>query len=71
MSNARQPVESSHLKSVGYDKSTKTLTIEFKNQRVYKYFDVPPSVHKALMKASSHGKYFHQHIRGVYRYSRV
>lgn len=67
----RIPVQSSNLCSVGYDEATRTLEIEFNNGSIYRYYGVPPSVYRGLMSALSHGKYFHQHIRDVYRYTRV
>lgn len=67
----RQPVNSSNLLSVGYDPATSTLEIEFRSGGVYQYFNVPVPVHDALMSASSHGRYFHRHIKGVYSYIRV
>jgi len=68
----RQHVSSSNLKSVGYDPSTKTLEIEFLNGGLYQYSNVPESVHKALMSASSHGQYFDSHIKkSGYRYNKL
>lgn len=67
----RIPVQSSNLCSVGYDEATKTLEIEFQSGSIYRYHGVPPSVYQGLMSASSHGKYFHQHIRDVYHYTRI
>ncbi len=67
----RQPVESSNLQSVGYENSTNTLEIEFKNGGIYQYFDVPESEYKALMSAESHGKYFIANIRDKYRCQKI
>jgi len=67
----RQPVSSSNLKSVGYDRVTQTLEIEFQSGAVYEYYNVPVGVYAGLMQASSHGQYFHQNIRNRYRYRRV
>jgi len=67
----REPVESSNLKSVGYDPDTKILEIEFHHGGVYQYFDVPENTHFELMSASSKGKYFHKFIKNVYRYQKV
>jgi hypothetical protein len=67
----RTPVVSSNLKSVGYDVNTKTLEIEFQNGSVYQYYEVPLNIYENLMKAPSHGKFFHAHIRNVYRYRRI
>lgn len=67
----RQPVTSSNIASIGYDVVSQTLEIEFLNGGVYQYFDVPQHVHQELMKASSHGQYLAQNIKGTYRFSKV
>ncbi len=67
----RTPVVSSNLRSVGYDPSSKTLEIEFNLGRVHQYHDVPQTIYEQLMVASSHGKFFHVHIRNVYGYSKI
>jgi len=67
----RITVSSSNLRSVGYDEATQTLEIEFHSGGVYQYSSVPRSVYEGLMGASSHGKYFHAHIKGVYPYRRI
>ncbi|MGB9958773.1 KTSC domain-containing protein (plasmid) [Haloferax prahovense] len=67
----RVPVSSSNLSSVGYDKSTQLLEIEFNGGRVYQYFNVPQRIHQELMSASSHGKYFHRNIKDNYSYNQV
>ena len=56
-------VISSNLKSVGYDGVNRILEIEFLDNRVYQYFNVPPSLHARLMNAESHGKFFASEIR--------
>ncbi len=67
----RTPVTSSDLVSVGYDPSSKTLEIEFKESRVYQYYDVPAETYSGLMAAPSHGKYFHAYIKDKYDYREV
>ena len=68
----RTPVRSSALRSVGYDQEQRVLEIEFTGGAVYQYFDVPPEVHRGLMAAESHGRYFNQRVRGAgYRYQRM
>jgi hypothetical protein len=67
----RQAVNSSNLRSVGYDQSDKILEIEFHSGGVYRYDNVPHSVFQDLMDAPSHGKYFHAHIKGVYPYTKL
>ncbi|MFC7010063.1 KTSC domain-containing protein [Halalkalicoccus salilacus] len=67
----RTPVSSSNLSSVGYNKNSRILEIEFNDGRVYQYSNVPTSIYEGLMAASSHGKYFHRHIRDVYQYIQI
>jgi len=63
-------VQSSDLAVVDYDWSG-TLTIAFHSGGVYEYYGVPYSEYEALMNASSHGKYFHAHIKGRYSYQKI
>jgi hypothetical protein len=63
-------VQSSNLSSVDYDWSG-TLTIAFHSGSVYEYYHVPPSEYNGLMSASSHGEYFHAHIKNRYAYRRI
>ncbi|QPE05515.1 KTSC domain-containing protein [Microbacterium schleiferi] len=67
----REPVTSSNLSSVGYDESSQTLEVEFKNGNIYQYFDVPSSEHIELMRSDSVGTYFSANIRTAYRYTRL
>lgn len=67
----RQPVQSSSLLSVGYDKDTNTLEIEFRSDGIYQYFNVPEDIYSGLLNAPSKGTYFHEFIRGRYRYKRI
>ena len=67
----RQPVTSSNIASVGYDASSKTLEVEFHSGSLYEYFGVPKEIYDGLMKAESHGSYFHRHIRDKYRYRKI
>jgi len=62
----REPVRSSVLRSAGYDPSTSELEIEFRSGDVYRYFAVPPSVHRELMAAESPGAYFNRVISDRY-----
>jgi hypothetical protein len=58
-------IQSSNLAAIDYDWSG-TLTIAFHSGGVYEYYDVPPSEYDGLMNASSHGSYFHAHIKQRY-----
>lgn len=68
---ARTRVDSSCLRSVGYDAGTQLLVLEFLTGRVYEYEPVPEPVHEALMSAGSHGRYFNQAVRGRFPYRRI
>lgn len=59
-------VTSSNIRSIGYEASSYTLEIEFKDLTTYRYHNVPEAVHSLLMASESHGKYFNQHIRDRY-----
>jgi len=59
----RHPVKSSNLKSVGYDKATRTLQVEFHSGQVRDYKHVPSEHHAGLLAAKSPGAYFHTHIK--------
>ena len=63
----RVPIESKALAAVGYSKRLRALEIEFRNGAVYRYLDVSPQVHTALMAAPSKASFYHENIRGKYR----
>lgn len=63
------PVSSSSVNAVGYDPDTRMLEIEFRGGRIYRYADVPPQVHAAMMAAGSIGRFVNNNIRGQYRAS--
>jgi hypothetical protein len=63
-------VQSSDLRAVDYDWSG-TLTIEFHSGGVYEYYNVPHSEYAGLMRASSHGRYFHAYIKDQYDCRRI
>ena len=68
----RRPVESSLIRSVGYDLPSSVLEIEFTGEgRIYEYYDVPLSVYSELMAAPSKGEYFNEYIRDMYSYQQV
>src|SRR5688572_8521004 len=63
----RVPIESTALAAVGYSKRLRALEIEFRNGAIYRYLEVSPPVHAALMEAPSKARYYHENIRGKYR----
>ena len=67
----RQHVSSSNIRSIGYDPESKTLEIEFHSGGIYQYFNAPESIYNALMSASSHGSYFHRHIKDQFQWTKI
>ena len=56
-------VESSFVKSIGYNPANKILEIEFEETGTYHYHDVPAEVYAGLMNAESHGQFFNEYIK--------
>ena len=54
----REYVESSNIRSVGYNQNTSTLEIEFNSGAVWQYYDVLENTYYELKSASSIGKFF-------------
>jgi hypothetical protein len=63
----RQRVESTAIAAVGYSKRQHILEIEFVNGAIYRYVDVPPTVHRDLMSAESKARFYDSNIRRHYR----
>lgn len=66
----RTPIESTELRSVGYDETNYRMVIEFQDGRVFEYLGVPRDEYRGLMEADSPGQYFRRNVRGVYPHSR-
>ena len=67
----RQPVDSSNLRSVGYDPEARILEVEFHSGGIYRYSGVLEAAYRGLMRAGSKGSYFHKHIRQEYPFKRI
>jgi hypothetical protein len=63
----RLPIDSTAIAKVGYSKRRHILEIEFVNGAVYRYFDIPLSVHRDLMSAESKARFYDSNIRKHYR----
>lgn len=59
-----QPLDSSFLRSAGYESGT--LYITFWNGHAYTFHGAPESVTIGLITAPSPGEYYNIHIRGRY-----
>ena len=67
----RQFIESSMIKSIGYDPNSSTLEIEFNNDAVWQYFDFLEYLWYEFKSSESKGKFFHREIKNQYSESRV
>jgi hypothetical protein len=67
-----QAVDSSNIKSVGYDSIRHELHIAFHNGRTYRYARVPETEYRKLLEADSVGKAFTARIKkGGYSYEQI
>lgn len=67
----RNNVESSNIKSIGYDTENKILEVEFRHGGIYQYLDIPENIYEEFMNADSHGKYFSEKIRNDNDYRKL
>jgi hypothetical protein len=67
----RQVVDSSSLRSIGYDRSTRALEVEFLNGTVYRYHDVPAELWTAFRGAASKGQFFQHRVREQFPNTRL
>ena len=65
----REPVESTAIKSIGYNEDKQILEVEIlETGRVYKYFNVPLEEYMDFMDAKSLGEYYNRVIKENYEY---
>jgi hypothetical protein len=67
----RKRVNSSRLRSVGYDEKSRTLEIEMSNGQVFQYVGVYPEVYRRLMAAPNPATFFDDKIAEEYTPKRV
>lgn len=67
----RTNIESSNLRSIGFDPDSSTLEVEFKSGAVWQYYDFPESLWYEFEGSESLGKFFHREIKGQYSESQV
>lgn len=66
-----QPVESTTIKTIGYDEATQELHVAFHGSGMYIYQNVPKHLYDAFMISGSKGKYLHQNIRGRFEHGKI
>ena len=64
-------VQSSQIKSIGYDRAEYVLEIEFVKGSIYRYEKVYPDEIISLLFANSIGSYFMKNISKTYKYEKV
>jgi hypothetical protein len=67
----RQRVDSSAVRSVGYDKGRRILEVEVAGGAVYQYLDVPAREYFALVSADSVGRYYNQQVKDTYEFRKL
>jgi hypothetical protein len=67
----RKRVNSSKLRSVGYDEKTMTLEVELSSGQVYQYPKVYPEVYRRFMAAPNPTSFFDDKIDEEYTGRRV
>lgn len=64
------PVQSSQVRSVGYDAVAADLYVTFNSGATYAYHGVPSSVYAALLNTDSIGRFINTNIKPSYAYTR-
>ena len=67
----RKRVNSSKLRSVGYDEVTRTLEVEMSNGQIYQYSGVYPEVYRRFMAAPNPTSFFDNKIEEEYTFKKV
>jgi hypothetical protein len=67
----RKRVNSSKIRSVGYDERNQTLEIEFTNGQVLQYLRVSHETYRRLMAAPNAAAYFEDNIAEDYTSRRI
>jgi len=67
----RKRVNSSKIRSVGYDERNQVLEVEFSNGTAIQYSGVSAEVHRRFMAAPNPSSYFEDNIAEEYSSKRV
>ncbi len=67
----RKKVNSSAIRSVGYDERSRVLEIEFNDGRINQYSGVSAELHRRLVSAPSIVSYFRDNIEESFTAKRV
>ena len=64
-------VESGLFAAAAYREGARQLYLQFRDGKIYRYFECPDSVCQEFLTAESKGRYFSQHIRNRFRHELV
>ena len=64
-------VKSKGIRGIAYDAQARTLDVEFSSSKIYRYFDVPPSLYEWLTRVESKGRFINRLVKDKYRYERI
>jgi hypothetical protein len=67
----RKKVNSSRIRSVGYDLGSQTLEVELTDGSIWQYSKVPTEVHRRLMAAPSMVSFYRDSIEDDYSRRRI
>jgi hypothetical protein len=67
----RKKINSSSIRSIGYDARNRVLEIEFSSGGISHYSGVAEEVYRRLMNAPSPGSYFHDNIEESFTAKRI
>jgi hypothetical protein len=67
----RKRVNSSKIRSVGYDEATRTLEVEMSDGQMFQYSGVYPEVYRRFMAAPNPTSFFDDKIAEEYTAKRV
>lgn len=66
-----QPVNSSKIKTIGFNSNAMILRVTFLKDGVFEYYGVPERIVEEFLAAESQGIYFKRFIKDRYRYVRL
>jgi len=67
----RQRLNSTSIRSAGYDEFSQDLEVEFANGKIYRYHDVPYELYVSFKRASSKGRFINWRIKNTFPYTEM
>lgn len=67
----RVDLQSTSLNAATYQDQSGLLELEFRSGAIYRYIGVPVHVYQELVLSESKGRYFNQHIRNRFPFTKI